>query len=572
MPVFFAPPLTAIPSAPVFTGAPATGAASQIVPFIRPGVAPVVPPSPLIPPPPALAPLTVAPAAPAIGVGTAIGTGAAILGAGALGLGIGNAIYEDVLGRPFGPSLGDLLFPQAAPEPLPLSRPIKWPFPGGQCETLYRASGSGSYSRTFPAGAGSVNFGNKSVYGPITNAQAITVSSKLVKWTIDAFNASGQPTPNISLGAAGSSGSATFSNPRFDQINIVPLPFGSTDTCGNEQGEPGEKPRARPQPTLPRPLEIPAKPRIPQAPGPLPGPLFAPAPPSTDLPGAPKRLLDPLTDPSPVPKLKPGQPYAPAPVPAPLPQPQPEPVRRKPPTPTITCCVTTERKIDKLLERECPDPCDFSELAKLLEDILEKLCIEGAGSINVSECDAEEPTFSEYQGVGLEGLYSAVKAIANSLSTIHGNTNCPPEPCVSSVPDWWQVRKGANTPQLSVVARKSGTSGYHSLNIPHPITSPPPTSCAIEPYEAGNWQGMLYLSDNSKFIVNAKTKAEALRVVQQAASMIEPSWLTEPLQISTTERRGFLINQALMVPRYMDYHPDGQKGRIADWRVDLRNN
>jgi hypothetical protein len=213
--------------------------------------------------------------------------------------------------------------------------------------------------------------------------------------------------------------------------------------------------------------------------------------------------------------------------------------------------------------------CDNANIEDLLQRVLDKLAVSGIGSVDLTPCDSKEEITEAYQGQGIEGIFKAITAITKSLNLIHQDTRCDESECVAAVPDWWQVRKGASTPQLSVVLRKHGTKNYHSLNIPHPITEPRPTRSPIAPYTAGNWQATIYCTDNSKFIVNAKTKTEAVRVATEAAALIKPAFLPSPLQIATTERRGFAINTSIMHPRYLDYFSEGQKGRRPDWRVNL---
>ncbi len=569
MPVSFAPGLAPLPSPPVFTGGNAASALSRIAPFIRPGTVPLSAPLPALPPlPPApvLPPLTLAPTtAPTIGVGTAIGTGAAVVGAAALGLGLGNLIYEDLLGRPFGPSIGDLYFPFGQPLPVPLPQSLPFPFAGGQCVTIYLVGGTGTYYSSTDKIYKTRSFSSILLKGPITNPQVVQ-DANIVRWFIDGFDRFTSQPVTRQLSAVTSS-IGTVSQGAFTSVTTS-RSDSQPDNCGSYIPLPATEPKALARPTLPRPDEIPLIPAIPRIPELLGIPGEQPFRlPTGSTEGAPQRLLEPSS--MAVPTQLPIPFYAPLPVPGPLPETEPETPNRRPPTPTLECCPSLERKLDQLLEQECPDPCDFTEIEQLLEQVLEKLSGETAGQIDTSICEAEEPTAVTYQGSGLDGLYSAVDAIATSLSTIHGNTNCPDEPCVSSIPDWWQVRKGADTPQLSVVFRKAGTRNYHSLNIPHPIISPKPATCAIDPYEAGQWQATIYLSDNSKFICCANLKGEAIRVATQAASMIQSEFLPNPLQIATTERRGFAVNKSSMEPRYMDYHPEGQKSRIAQWRVRL---
>jgi hypothetical protein len=365
--------------------------------------------------------------------------------------------------------------------------------------------------------------------------------------------------------------------PSYGTSNVsVVREDGLPDDCGVFEPSPLPDPIGIPQPVRPQPNEVrpiphplpePIRPQIPRI-EPTPTIPFEPgrigAPIQPDIPGFPDIPI-PLHVPDPA--TKPN--FTPLPVPDPLPKLKPVTPATKPKTPPLDCCPSLERKLDELLEREEPEECDLTELKELLEKIKEKLCIELSGTVDLTPCDSEESVSENYEGEGIEGIHESLLAITKSLNLINENTRCEGEGCTASVPDWWQVRKGAETPQLSIVLRKEGTKNYHSLNIPHPIVQPKPTTCPIKAYVAGNWQATIYLSDNSKFIVNAKLKGDAIRVATQAASLIMPEFLSNPLAIATTERRGFAVNQSLMIPRYMDYHPEGQKGRRPLWRVLL---
>ena len=70
-----------------------------------------------------------------------VATGAVVVTGGAIGLGVGNKIYEDVLNRPWGPSLGDYLSPQERPQRDGPTEAYEVPgeslYYGGQDNTVY---------------------------------------------------------------------------------------------------------------------------------------------------------------------------------------------------------------------------------------------------------------------------------------------------------------------------------------------------------------------------------------------------------------------------------------------------
>lgn len=569
MPLPYAPTLAPPVARPGLPSPILAPGRSAPVPFVRPGLpaaaAPLAPlVLPAVPALPALAPSVAAPAAGGAAGGAAIGVG--LIGIG-LGLAIGNEIYEEVLDRPFGPSLGDMFFPELQPVPLPVLEPIP-------------ELGTPNWFQ-FLEGVGLI-FSNHYFYRfdlpalayeilPVTqadNAPSTNITLKIRWETCERTIAQDWYFPN-SLEFRGIGLCSPTPEPAV-------LPDETTRRFRPELDPPQRAPRLPPRPripdelprfpplrSIPEPFRLPRIPRIPRRdPG---APPFMVPEPTFE----PRMVPDPLLRPS-------GDPYRPF-IPDPIPETETERQRNDDGTPRLTrtrtpdleCCPAVERLAERMRDCPEPEPCDLTEVERLLNEVLDTLATAGNGDLDVTPCDAEEPVSIGYAGSGFDGVFSAITAITTSLNAIHDNTKCEPEPCVSSVPDWWQVRKGADTPQLSIVFRKQGTRNYHSLNIPHPKVSPRPTVSAIEPYEGGQWQATIYLRDNSKFIVCAKLKGEAVRVATQAASMIEPEWLPSPLEIATTERRGFAVNQSLMEPRYMDYHPEGQKGRRALWRVRL---
>ncbi len=559
----FAPAIAPFPAASPFAAPAVAPGISTTVPFVRPGL-PVVPAPalPIVPPPPVLPALTVAPA-----LRTSSGllrfgaVGAAVLGAGTSGLAIGNAIYEDVLRRPFGPSVGDMLFPLAQPFPVPVRDPQPYVDPRGQCFTNYIVNST--VTTTYRGVTNGYPQSLTDVRGPITKI-LFRQSANGQKWEL-VMNS--RDLIEKSLGGdffdPGTTPTAVWEIVRQD---------GQPDDCGPVVLPVVEPKALKRRPTLPRPTEIPLYPPVRAIPEPLrlpqPGPGFTP---TVEPVAVPEPTLQPsglpLLLPFPNPVLRPFD--VPDPLPGPLPGPNPP--ARPPfiPTPGLECCPSLEQKLDKLADRDEPEECDLSEIEDLLEQILDKLDGDGNGNFDLTPCVSEEPVLLNYQGAGLSGVYSAIAGIMAALNLIHADTKCPPEGAILAVPDWWSMRRGADRPQLSVVLRKGNTRNYHTLNIPHPIIDPPPSESPISPYVAGNWQATIYLIDNSKFIVNAENATVANRVALEAAAAINPRFLDSPLKISITERRGFPVNVDIMVPRYLQYFPEGQKSRRPLWRVPL---
>lgn len=570
MPVPYAPTLP-VPNylpplqSPVF--APGVNAP---VPFVRPGL-----PAPnLYPPirptlPPYAAPLYAPTAAPAAGGLARFGlAAAAITAAGLLGVGIGNAIYEDVLDRPFGPSVADLLFPELQPFPLPVPEPRPEP---GRCEILYRVYSSSSWTGfTNGQGAGSeIWMQGQALPGPFSIELIDTGSSIHHRLR----------SPNISAGsiytawyqyktAIGFKGEI-----RYERVDGLP------DDCVDPEFEPEYEPEAQPQRNPPRPGELPRIPSIPRLPelDPVRVPARIPPP---EIPRIPAFFPDLDFEPSAlrIPDLDRPVFDRPDPTIDPVPEPEPEP-RRNPdgtprppfiPTPALECCPTLEINIERILENQEAGEVNLSPVIEKLEQVLAKLCIEVSGSLDLTPCNAEELITQEWRGTGLAGIHRGIAALALSLDTIHSDTKCPPPEAVAAVPDWWQMRPGANRPQLSVIFRKGDGRNYHAMNIPHPIDLSQSLVTPIGPYMAGNFQATIVCIDNSKFIVNADTRQEAERVALEASQSILPIMLGSPLKITITERRGFPVSVDIMQPRYMQYFPEGQQSRRPEWKTDFQ--
>ncbi len=527
---------------------------------------------------------------------------------GAIGRGIGQ-LTRDLDCRLFG-----LCSHQGAPTG-DINVPGAGAHPQGQCETGYLInfyiSGTTSQGKHY-SNADSVNAsqGYGTYQGPLS-APYTFVRNGIPRVTVnDRF---GQPTYLGNLNG--------LSNPSF-ALKATRVD-GQSDSCGDRL--PGRQPTA---PAIPQDPTRPGfkYPRLPGFENPFPTGL--PRLPGFDLPsgspfGKPFNPTIPIGGGSNRPS--PGYDGLPDNLPAPGGQDLPAPGGQggggnpSPPTPSPECCPSTERSLSEILRKlqgsgngtfdlspcnqegtrsvrfsgeglagiygalaaltqslnlihsdtKCPPEIELPEIEGL-DEMLSLLRGSGSGSLDISPCEDSEPGEGPiealYNGSGVSGLYSAIAAITKSLNLIHTDTKCPPEDCcVAAVPDWWQMRPGADRPQLSIVFRKGIGRNYHALNIPHPKVTAPNTVSPIGAYTSGSYQATLVLIDNSKFIVNANSVDEARRVALEAAEAIDPAMLGD-LRLSITERRGYPVTIDAMEPRYIQYFPDGQKNRMPAWR------
>ncbi|MEM9148923.1 MAG: hypothetical protein AAGB19_00430 [Cyanobacteria bacterium P01_F01_bin.3] len=509
MPLPFAPTIDLVP-----TGAGSFSVPSPILPSTRAPLVPRVPPASLGA---ARGLGGVATAARAAGTLTRVaGTAGLVIQAAGLGLNIGNTIYEDVLDRPFGPSLGDYLNP-GAPRPAPLneSLPVQ---PGGTPGVTYRITGAVTadrYStpnyrnygvnilRTGPIGVLTLEGNRNNV---LLNEDGVLIANlgnsftgiNNVRWLVgpDIARADGLPEEGPQPGPL-------TSNP-LPQPSTPPQPFPQT----LPQPAPGPLPQIAPQP-LPEPL-------------PLLDPLTATV--EDALPELPEllRLLGPVDGLSPFP----------------LPLPEPEPESYRPPVGTASpqCCPTLERSNNRLEEAvddirnyfDNDEPVDLSGIEAQLEGILSRLQGQGTGTLDLTPCDAEETMEATYTGEGLQGLYEAVDAITQSLNTIHTDTKCPPD--VNAVlPMHWDAKHG-EIPQLVVSWRKvGGGDSKWAMNIPHPRADIGPDYPFNFPdYQKGGNMASVRLIDNSQLIVNALSEAEAQKVIDYiGANLLDPAYIPQ---------------------------------------------
>lgn len=335
---------------------------------------------------------------------------------------------------------------------------------------------------------------------------------------------------------------------------------------------------------------------------PDPEPVFVPTP-------RPRIIPEPIISPDPQPDLNPVPDTTPKPVKkwtkitkyinqkteiktpiildkTPKPLPVPEPI--KPPPPIQT-------SVDK-----CADHCgggtidfnlpDDSELAELLKAIKKKVDeIEEsvnqtlAGSIEVGSCKMPEDQTNEtdeivyvpdpaqqitYAEKGLKAIHTALQGIETKLTGMHEGicvTNDPP----SAIPEWWQVRAGSDRPQLVVIYK--GGNSYWSMAIPwYKGSYKSKIINQVPSFTRGSYATILTLSDNSKVVANASSKAEGEKVMTQIKALITGSLLKNAELKSGGERKGKQIKSIKVQPVYAKYFAHGQQDNLPDWRYNFK--
>lgn len=171
----------------------------------------------------------------------------------------------------------------------------------------------------------------------------------------------------------------------------------------------------------------------------------------------------------------------------------------------------------------------------------------------------------EYKAKGLSGLWELLKILNDNQVSVFEAT-CEQDNIVA-FPSWWQVRLGAKVPQIVCSFRKAKSRTYHSLSIPHPANTNKPKGQLLPAYTKGNWQGIITCIDNSKFIINCQTQAEAERMCSIAAQLIDNNYLELPPRIYVGERKGQAVSVDSMTPSTIEFFETGQQNLIPNWRV-----
>ena len=152
----------------------------------------------------------------------------------------------------------------------------------------------------------------------------------------------------------------------------------------------------------------------------------------------------------------------------------------------------------------------------------------------------------------------------------------PPQDAIAAIPDWWAVRLGANRPQLLILYARKFSDGTwdkpkYVMSIPHWNKSKEETQIGDFPeYEKGDFQGVRVLPDNSKLIVNALSRDEALRVLVKLSASI-PADMIEFSQTSIADRRGAPLRKIKVFPRIARFFATGQRDLRPTWSIDFRD-
>lgn len=310
-------------------------------------------------------------------------------------------------------------------------------------------------------------------------------------------------------------------------------------------------------PRLPQPIP---RPRPTPVPTPIPYPDVEPREPTPTPTGEPDPTPVPTPDTRPQPDPTPTDRDKDNPSPHPDPYPDGDPINPNPveqPQPEVDC-----------------DPCEKLDLLKeQLETIFGQ---EFEQALMLPPCKEGEIVQLEGGGAGLAGLSAQIDVLAQGLHAIWERVKCADdtnEEAIVLLPEWWQMRPGANRPQLVVmygVKNKDGAwqrSPRYHLTIPHFDPRRRSSLKTLLPkINKGSEQGMVTLTDNSKLLVYCRDKAEAERVAKSLAGLVKASMRPRPLQVKTGRiKPGTEFLRLLAEPMEARYFPSGQKNVKPAW-------
>lgn len=138
---------------------------------------------------------------------------------------------------------------------------------------------------------------------------------------------------------------------------------------------------------------------------------------------------------------------------------------------------------------------------------------------------------------------------------------------IVSYPEGWEMRKGRDIPQLAIIFRdtnKKSISGNYTLHIPHYNGNKVPK---LPTYSKGDYWARWILKDNSQIVVNGKTEAEALRVINILERQVETKFRTDKIPwLKVGHHTTGTFKQNKVAPIRADYYSKGKVNSYPTWR------
>jgi hypothetical protein len=422
-------------------------------------------------------------------------------------------------------------------------------FEGGQCAGV-RYSFNWGY---FNGQSYSVDPNSRSLVGPFRLDDRSYTQGTSKYWRIYAVSEfDGQEIP------APANGTSSITETRTVNPVNVRRADGLADTCGNHPGYMPVSPSTR-APAIGLPgiglpgIEVPDFP-VPFTEAPLPGPIESPEPkPEPELPENPL--------PTPPPDL-----FGESPTGFDEPTARPDLDPESEPSSSGNGNETPESNCD---------------ICAKLDEILSYFNAEYTIQGTLANCnpDTEPVTINSGQILTNKTAFAAIaaqnQALMDAIEEIWDRVKCDQD--VSAVfPDWWQVRVGADRPQLVVLYGEVDSQGHlsssrWSLHVPwfdprfrHQLKK------LLPKYSKGNWQGMITLRDNSKIIVYGSTQSQAEITVKSLSKLCLSHQLPSPLTVKIGQTKGPNFKQVKVAPVRASYFPTGQQDNRPEWIEDLK--
>jgi hypothetical protein len=145
------------------------------------------------------------------------------------------------------------------------------------------------------------------------------------------------------------------------------------------------------------------------------------------------------------------------------------------------------------------------------------------------------------------------------------------------LPEYWQVKKGANVPQLVVIFKPKNPTTQNknsrwSLSLPHFSSKPQKAELLKNKgYRKGSYQGMVTLKDNSKIIIYAESIAHAEQTLKNWISLkvFDSKYLNSSdydIKVGKIKNK---FQEVEIKPAYCKYFSKGQQNLKPDWTLFL---
>ncbi|MEM9926770.1 MAG: hypothetical protein AAF915_23985 [Cyanobacteria bacterium P01_D01_bin.50] len=180
----------------------------------------------------------------------------------------------------------------------------------------------------------------------------------------------------------------------------------------------------------------------------------------------------------------------------------------------------------------------------------------------INEKDTKKSRQNIYSKLLIKNTYTAQLIILKILFFWISNGNIEKlVNAVVSLPASWSIKPGSFIPQLVIIFRIKGKtrSGNYSLHIPHYNGEKKPS---LSSYQKGSFMTTLILKDGSSLVVNASSKREGERVVNQFSRYILSKYLSKDVRHSQNNK----VKNDEMIPVRADYYPNGQEEAEPLWR------